>query len=123
MSAKKPRAARPGRLRDADLSSLDGRKAALLAVERSDLAAALKAALIAALDAGRFPPLAKGPKGRPPHPLWKQLQKSIRGMLIDRNAPRGHQTAEIKRLAKERNISPAAMRDEIFRPNRKPKKP
>lgn len=106
-----------------DFSTLDGRNASRDAIARSNLSAELKAALIGALDAGSFPPLVKRSKGRPPDPAWKQMQKAIRGMLIDRNAPRGEQTAEIARLAAEQNISVAAMRDRIFRPGRKREKP
>jgi hypothetical protein len=58
-------------------------------------------------------------RGRTPDPKWKQAQKAIRGMLIDLNATRGEQAKQIRRLAAEQKRSVEAMRDRIFRPNRK----
>lgn len=101
-----------------DLSTLEGRKAADDVIARSDLPAALKAALIGALHAGRFPPLAKG---RPPGPGWKRLKNSIRALSL-LHAQRGEKTAAIEKWAKADNRSPKTISDQLFRPSRERKK-
>jgi hypothetical protein len=101
-----------------DFSTQQGREAACDAIASSNLSAALKAALIDALNTGRFPPRAKG---RPTGPGWKRVKNSFRALSL-RYAERGEKTAEIKKWAEADNRSPKTICDQLFRPNRERKK-